>query len=412
MQATLFVFQLFTGAPFSAAIARFWSDNPDNINLKTSAHALGIALSIGMLIVCLIIPFPEMLSLRGFTQSAVLWAILIAGLSALESQYLAALVQERKSKIYLQRVGLHTVGAFIGSIAGLYFGQENHSSVLGGRLAGMACAILPFTLLSFKEGSLQVSQLRKILQFTWPILPYLFISQALLFSERWVTGILMDETFAGFLSIAIALISLNEMAFQAVRNQIQPDIYSAWVDKNKELFKQSAAIYLKYSVSVYLVCFPLACLAVWLFLPPEFLIVLTLLPWIQAAYWFRLTFILDSLVEFYAPRAWTLSVASFIGLLLALGLAIGLIPFVGLVGSALSFLISRMAIAQITRAAVLRRKGFFFFQYPNWTTAPLLGYLITGVLLQSLPPTEWIVWVGVFAGTLLGLIGLKNMSVK
>lgn len=412
IQATLFILQLLTGAPFSAAISRFWYENPDNRNLKTTAHLLALFLTAILISVHLISPFPEILSVRGFTHSGILFAIIIACLSALESQYLAALVQQKKSSIYLQRVGLHTIGALVGSTVGLYIGQNNHESVLVGRFIGMACAIVPFAFLSMIEGRFQSKQIKQILQFTWPILPYLLISQALLFSERWITGILINESYAGFLSIAIALISLNEMAFQAVRNQIQPDIYHSWTENNKDLYKQSASIYLKYSLIVYLLSFPLACLAVVLLLPPAFLIVLSLLPWIQAAYWFRLTFILDSLVEFYSPRSWTLSLASLLGLVLALCISWFLIPVLGFLGSAFSFLVSRMVISQITRVIIVRRKDFYHFSYPSWTIGPLLGYLISGVMLQSHSASEWIVWLGAFAGTVLGIIGLKNVSLK
>jgi O-antigen/teichoic acid export membrane protein len=406
VQASLFLFQLFAGAPFSAAISRYWSNKQEAFNLKTSAHLLSFFLSSILLLAIFILPFPELLKSKGFEQGGLYVAVLIAGLTALESQYLAALVQEKKPNAYLIRIGCHALGALAGSFAGLYWGENNHSDVLIGRLMGMLIAILPFVWLSFSAGSPQVAAIKLLFRFTLPIVPYLLLSQALLFSDRWTTGILLDEKFAGFLSLGIAFIALNEMAFQAIRNQVQPDIYHSWSESNSTLFIQSARQYVRYALIVYLLSFPLACLALFTLLPPEFHLALSILPWIQAAFGFRLVFILDSLSEFYSPRAWVLSLAAASGLAIGITVAFLLTPLFGFAGCALGFFGARFIIYGVLRLAVQNRKEFYFFSYPIWTFAPIAGYIVSGLLLLFFPYQNPIVWIGALLGSLIACGGL------
>ncbi len=406
VQASLFLFQVFVGAPFTAAIARYWENNLDAYNLTGSAHSMAILLTALLLLLGLILPFPEALISKGFDQLSLFVAILIAGLSALESQYLAALVQNKKPNAYLARMALHALGALAGSFAGLYWGGNKHTQVLTGRLIGMLIAIIPFVLVSFSAGKPKLGLIVKIVQFTLPIVPYLLVSQALLFSDRWITGTLLNEEFAGFLSIAIAFISLNEMAFQAIRNQVQPDIYHAWSESNLSLFAQSARQYVRYALFIYLISFPIACLALISLLPPEFHLTLSILPWIQAAFGFRLLFILDSLGEFYSPRTWVLSISASGGLSLGFATAYLFTPFLGFAGCALGFFAARFVMYAILRIAIKGRKEFYSFNYPFWVFAPIVGYIISGTLLLSLECSNPWVWISSVLGSLIACIGL------
>ena len=406
VQASLFLFQVFVGAPFSAAIARFGENNLDAHNLKSSAHLMAILLTALLLLLGIILPFPKALNSKGFDQLSLFVAVSIAGLSALESQYLTALVQNKKPKAYLARMALHALGALAGSFAGLYWGENKHTQVLTGRLLGMLIAILPFVFISFSAGKPKVGLIKKIVRFTLPIVPYLLISQALLFSDRWITGTLLNEEFAGFLSIAIAFISLNEMAFQAIRNQVQPDIYHSWSEGNLSLFTQSAQQYVRYALFIYLVSFPVAGLALLSLLPPEFHLTLSILPWIQAAFGFRLLFILDSLGEFYSPRNWVLSISASGGLILGFATAYLFTPILEFSGCAIGFFAARVIMYAILRIAVKGRKEFYSFTYPFWVFVPILGYIISGILLFSLECSNPWVWISSVLGSLTACIGL------
>lgn len=378
VQAVILLFQLFCGAPLAAAINRYWAEGTGLV-VKSSAHFVTALLTLAGILILLWTPLPSAVSTLPILPDALLYALLISALTAWEAQYLAARIQKKESSAFLLFMALHAAFSLAGTLVALVGHQPDHADVLLGRLCGMAIPIIPLTIFSWKEAAPSVAILKQIIRFTLPMFPYLLLSQALLFLDRWTTGLLLDESHAAMIGLAIALVSVNEMAFQAIRNQVQPDIYQAWSGRNSVLYQTSCVTYLRLGIGVYCLSFPVSFLALYALLPATYHPALSILPLIQAAYWFRFRFILDSLAEFYAPRAGSLSTAAAAGLAAALLFGWWLIPAEGLFGAAVVFGISRAVVSLVTRWFEFRRPGFFSFSYPIWSWIPFFLFLILGV---------------------------------
>lgn len=378
VQAVILLFQLFCGAPLAAAINRYWAEGTGLV-VKSSAHFVTAILTLAGSLLLVWIPQPTSLTTLPIRQDALVYALLISALTAWEAQYLAARIQKKQASSFLMFMALHAGFSLAGTLIVLMGSQPDHGEVLLGRLCGMAIPIIPLTILSWKEAAPSMSTLQQIIRFTLPMFPYLLLSQALLFLDRWTTGLLLDERYAGMIGLAIALVSVNEMAFQAIRNQVQPDIYQAWSGRDSRLYHSSCATYLRLGTGVYCLSFPVSFLALYALLPAAYHPALAIMPLIQAAYWFRFRFILDSLAEFYAPRAGSLSTAAAAGLVAALLCGWFLIPAEGLFGAAVAFGVSRAVVALVTRWFEFRRRDFLSFSYPLWSWIPFTLFLLLGV---------------------------------
>lgn len=378
VQAVILLFQLFCGAPLAAAINRYWAEG-SGLVVKSSAHFMTALFALAGTAILVWTPHPFLVTALPIQPDALVYALLISSLTAWEAQYLAARIQKKQASSFLVFMALHAGFSLGGTLIVLLGNQPDHADVLLGRLCGMAIPIIPLTIISWKEAAPSVAILKQIIRFTLPMFPYLLLSQALLFLDRWTTGLLMDESHAGMIGLAIALVSVNEMAFQAIRNQVQPDIYQAWSGRDSGLYHSSCATYLRLGLGVYCLSFPVSFLALYALLPASYHPALAILPLIQAAYWFRFRFILDSLAEFYAPRAGSLSTAAAAGLGAALLCGWWLIPAEGLFGAALAFGVSRAVVALITRWFEFRRPDFFSFSYPLWSWIPFVFFLLLGV---------------------------------
>lgn len=411
-QACIFLFQVLTGSPLSAYLTRYWQKETATSGILTTTLVYSLILFLFCCLILVLLNLFGVFPLQGLSFQTLLIVLVIAGLTSAETQYLTGLVQEKRPKAYFYRIAFHATLAFAGSLVAIFLLEPNHKSVLAGRALGMTAIILPLALSSALKGKFKPHLLNSIFKFTLPILPYTLLTQALLFSDRWGPGILLNPAQAGYLGLAIAFISLNEMVFQAIRNQVQPDIYEAWNTHNEGLFKSAASLYFRYGFLIYLLSFfPITGL-VWLILPDNFQPVVPLLPWIQAAFWFRCLFILKSLPEFYSPQRLTLTYAALFALLMSLVISFGLIPILGVAGGGMAFWGARWILYFWVDKQTRRRSEFYTFQIPVFSWFPFVCFLATGVLLTWNSINPAIAWAISGVGILSGLIWLSGYSIR
>lgn len=390
IQASVFIFQVISGNTFATYVSRTWNENTQARDIRSTALIISVLLSFLTASICLALG-PQIEAMSGFQTESVLLACCIAGMSTLESIYLSSSIQEKKPSAYLFRISAHILFSSTGSVLGILWLGSTHQAVLTGRAVGMALAILPFTIYAFLRGRLVWKLAGDIFSFVLPLIPYVILSQLLLAGERWTTGFLSGEHAAGYFTLALGLVSLGEMAFQTLRNSVQPEIYSAWAQADSTRFLKAGRYYLRHALLAYSLIFPGAVLTILIFFPETFFPAIGFLPWLQAAFFFRMTFILDSLPEFYSPRKWPLFSAGISGLALSLGAAFILVPRMGILGIAPAVLISRMSMAAIVRISGKSRPQFLQYPFSAQVFLPCILSLTAGIVWIYFPdiPVKW-----------------------
>jgi O-antigen/teichoic acid export membrane protein len=339
VQALILIFQLLSGQIFSAAIGRFWVSQGEGV-IRPAYIAVGGLSLLGAIPLLLLMGFSNPMGLISFELMMYAWVI--ASLSSAESLYQAVCIQQGSATLHLRNTVLHVIGSVAGSLAGLFIISSDPEGVMAGRGIGMACVIIPLSLpyifkLDFPS---KISGLQ-LWKYVLPLIPYLFLQQLVLASDRWITGILLDEKSVALMSYAVGFLSICEMGYQALRNQYQPDIYNDWQQGEsahrwiKQLIRQGAW--------GTLLAGPCAAMGVMVLLPPVFHPLISLMPWILAGFLFRLAFISASLPEFFSPRSSFLVLTSLSGWITLVGLSWWGIPYLGLPAMAMAWMFSRVA---------------------------------------------------------------------
>jgi len=375
IQAAIFIFQVLTANTLASALARYWHTRSDINNLLTTSLLICSGLTfLWTVLACFI--SPDIIPGYNLQSTPVLIiASGIAGLLSLEAIYMSPLIQNKKPRQYLNRIALHISLSVIGTWVFIQIFEASHLSAISGRLAGMILGIVPFAIKDASGGKFDFKIIRLLMKFILPIIPYLAISQLLLASDRWLLGEYSGETYTGIFTAVLGLAAISEMIFQALRNNYQPEIYAAWTMRKAEVIPEISGTFLKYGLSAHVIIFPLSALAIYVLFPESFKEGLSVLPWLSAAFIFRLLFILDSLPEFYLPRAWPLPLSAGIGLCAFLFSGYFLINTMGWTGTGPAFLISRISISVSIR--IFSRNTFVRMKYRY----PLEFFIIMAITL-------------------------------
>lgn len=395
VQGSVFVFQILTANVLSAAVARYWHTHirPQDI-LKTALVFSGFL----TLLIALFIALMPNLTLPGYSEDATRIlpiAVLIAGLSSMEAIYLIACVQQKKSTAYMLRTLTHISASIAGAWLFVLWQGPTHVQVLNGRLAGMLIGIMPWWISDIQKGKFHKDVLAALLRFSAPLVPYLLLNQLLQAADRWIIADTAGPALTGYFTAALSLMALSEMAFQALKHVYQPDIFSAFMQKNTALARKGMQQFLRESILLFSLILLVAPVMLMVFFAEGFYIALPLMPWLAIGFAFRLIFMHDSVYEFYAPRFWPLPVSTLTGVMLMLALTPVLIPVAGIAGPGIAFAISRAGMAIVMHN--ISKPNRVFQAFTPITVVMILLLLCFGIYQWICPETHtlWMAGIGV-----------------
>jgi len=409
VQGSVFLLQILTANLLSAAVARFWNTHTGNDDMLKTALAFSAGLTLILSILSSIFPLPLLPGYTADVAQVLPIAVCIAGLSSIEALYLIACVQQKKSTTYAIRMFTHILASISGAWLFVLWFEPTHVQLLSGRLAGMLLGIGPWWIADMRKGKFQKTLLADMLKFTMPLIPYLLLNQLLNASDRWIVADTAGPEMTGYFTAALSLMALSEMAFQALKNVYQPDIYAAFRQHQPEMARQQLQKFMMTSLQLWALILIAAPVLLMIFFSDDFMVALPILPWLGIGFAFRFIFMHDSLPEFYAPGFWLLPITIVTGLISMLVLTPPLIQLAGIIGPGIAFACSRAAMALIMHVFSRKQQMHFAFS-PLFITSVSLLLVFAGV--QWYLPKVHTLWMIVIGLAVLLFSGLQMIQLK